>query len=296
LKNILIKQDSNKTRFIEKLLLMGVVLIFISCHSKYVYFDYEIHHGPMWNNEHTSVVFVASKTAFRSATGIARVPDGGIANYLLKNVTLYLFNTENHNLTPLVDFNDLTNWLGTSCSNWIVKIAFPDSVIFYNILPVMKWDWYIKQAKTTADSLLICSLKEKYTRVYSFNINEKRVVEIDSTLFLSLYQNCIEANKADLTELNKKLSEIPLSDWGLVVKDIYPKPDKDYIIETIYLRNNSPLTRRAVVEQIIAKMSKQEIKDLLLKMDEYKNSLDGLEKTEYEIYSKDIYERIQRLQ
>ena len=280
---------------IKKLLLMCMVLILTSCHSRYVYLDYEVHPGPIWNNEHTCIVFVASKTAFRSATGIARFPDGGIPDYLLKNVGLYVFYPENRQLTQLVDFNDLTDLLGTARINWGCEIAFVDSVIYYRLLPTMKWDWYIEKAKTTADSLLICTLKEKYNRTYSFNINKKKVIEIDSSSFLALYQKCIEANKIDLTELNNKLSEVPLADWGLVVKEIYPKSDKDYITETIYRRNNSAMTRRAVVEQIIAKMNKQEIKDLLKKMDEYKNSLKGLKKMEFEIYSKNTYEKIQGL-
>jgi hypothetical protein len=279
-----------------KILLVSAVLLLTSCHSRYVSLDYEVHHGPVWNNKHTSVAFFASKTAYRSATGLARFPDGGAPYYLLKNVGLYVFNQENHKLTQLVDFNDLTDWLGTARINWGSEIAFADSVIYYRILPTMKWDWYIKQANTTRDSMVICSLKEKYSRTYSLNINEKKMIEIDSTLFLSLYQKCSERNKADITELNKKLSEVPLADWGLVVKEIYPKSDKDYITETIYRRNNSPLTERAVVEQIIAKLNKQDIKDLLRKMDEYKNSLEGLKKMEFEVYSKDTYERVQRLQ
>jgi hypothetical protein len=296
LKDILIIKDINKTIFIKTILLIIVVLLLTSCHSRYVYLDYEVHHGPMWNNGHTCVAFVASKTAFRSATGIAKFPDGGIPDYLLKDVGLYVFSPENHQLTQLVNFNDLTDCLGTSCSNWRCEIAFTDSLVYYNLLPVMGWDWYLKKAKTTTDSLLIRALKEKYTRTYSFNIIEKKVTEIDSSLFLALYQKCNEANKADLTGLNKILSEVPLADWGLVVKEIYPRSDKDYITETIYRRNNSLLTRRAVVEQIISKMNRQETKDLLRKMDEYKNSLEGLKKTEYEIYSKDTYEMIKGLQ
>ncbi len=281
--------------FIEKLLLAGIISILTSCHSRYVCLDYDVHQGPVWNNEHSCVAFVASKTAYRSATGIARFPDGGIPEYLLKNVGLYVFYPEDHQLTQLIAFNDLTHLIGTARINWGSEITFIDSAICYHLIPTMKWDWYLQQAKTAADSFLIRSLKEKYIRTYSFNIEEKKVIEIDSALFLSLYQKCIETNKADLTGLNKKLSEVPLADWGLVVKNIYPKPDKDYIEETIYLHNNSPGTKRAVVEQIIAKMSKQEIKDLLRKMDEYKNSLEGLKKMEFDINSKDTYERIQVL-
>ena len=119
--------------------------------------------------------------------------------------------------------------------------------------------------------------------------------EIDTSVFISYYQKHKEANKVDFTFLSNKLSEIPLAEWGLVVKDIYPKSDEDYIEETIYLYNSSPTTRRAVVEQIITKLPKEKIKNLLKKMDEYKNSLEGLEKTEYEVYSKDTYDWIKEL-
>ncbi|NMB52909.1 MAG: hypothetical protein GX999_11315, partial [Bacteroidales bacterium] len=77
--------------------------------------------------------------------------------------------------------------------------------------------------------------------------------------------------------------------------EIYPKSDREYIEETIYLRNPSSQTRRAVIEQIIAKLSKAEIELLLEKMDAYKNRLEGLKKTEYEFYSKDTYEQIKAL-
>ena len=78
-------------------------------------------------------------------------------------------------------------------------------------------------------------------------------------------------------------------------QDIYSKSDKDYIKETIFLKNTSSLSRQAVIEQIIAKQSKQKIKGLLREMEEYKNSLDGSEKTEYEIHSEDVYKKIKAL-
>ncbi len=58
------------------------------------------------------------------------------------------------------------------------------------------------------------------------------------------------------------------------------------------MRNTSSQTRRAVIEQIIAKLSKSEIGIVTQKMDDYKNSLEGLKKTEFELYSKDSYEQI----
>lgn len=69
-----------------------------------------------------------------------------------------------------------------------------------------------------------------------------------------------------------QLKQLPLSELGLVVQDIYPKTDKDYIKETIFLKNTSSLTRQAVIEQIISKLSKQKIKGLLREMEKYQNN------------------------
>lgn len=285
-----------KTMLVRIFLYSGIVFILSSCHSEYVCLDYDVHFGSVSNNDTTNVVFVTSKTAYKSASGISAFPDGGISDYLIQNMGLYIFNLENQKLTQLVEFNDLAEWLGASLSNWNVKIAFYDSVVYYNINPVTEWNWYLNKARSGRDTLFILSFKEKYNKAYSFNIYGEKGVEIDTASFLDIYQNCIETNKYNLTDLNKKLSEVPLADWGLVIKDIFPKPDKDYIEETIYLQNGSAKTRQAVIEQIIAKMDKREIKYLLEKMDEYKNSLEGLKKTEYEVYSKDTYESIRALQ
>ncbi|MCK5371281.1 MAG: hypothetical protein KAQ62_22125, partial [Cyclobacteriaceae bacterium] len=68
-----------------------------------------------------------------------------------------------------------------------------------------------------------------------------------------------------------------------------------YIEETIYLKSDGQTTRRAVIEQIISRLDKQEIKTLLNEMNDYANGLEGLEKTEYEYYSKETYDGIQEL-
>jgi hypothetical protein len=273
------------------ILLISILLL--SCHSEYVSLNYDVFWGSQWNLEKSHIAFVASKTAYRSAGGVAAFPDGGISKYLLENVGLYILNPENKQMKLIINFNDLTEWIGTARTSWNCEIVFFDSVIYYHILPASDWN---RRFHGSYDSLKLESLKEKYNKTYLINIiQDNKVAEVDSAVFFSVYQKYSKTNKVDLNELNKKLSEVPLAAWGLVVKEIYPKSDKDYITETIYRRNNSPMTHRAVVEQIIAKMNKQEIKDLLKKMDEYKNSLKGLKKTEYEIYSKDIYERIQGL-
>jgi hypothetical protein len=270
-------------------LILVFAIILTSCHSRYLSLNYDVYYGPVWNNDHSCIAFVASKVAYRSAEGFSKFPDGGIPDYLLRDVSLYTLCNENNRLTQILGFNDLEAILGPSRSNWTAKIAFTDSVIYFNLSPVMSWDHYINGAKSGTDYLPLTSLRDKYSISYSININNKKVLEADSMNFRKIYEKCVADNLADLTRLNIKLSAVPLDRWGLIVKEIYPKSDKDYIEETIYLYNNSALTRRAVAEQIIKKMSKQQISGLLKMMEDYKNNLKGLEKTEYEIYSEDIY-------
>lgn len=77
--------------------------------------------------------------------------------------------------------------------------------------------------------------------------------------------------------------------------EIYPKSKKDYIHETIYLKNTSFTTRRAVIEQIISNLDPTEIRNILDEMEEYQNRLDGIEMTEYQMYSKDTRELLENL-
>ena len=143
----------------------------------------------------------------------------------------------------------------------------------------------VEEAK---DPLLV---KKKYEKCYSININTNEVSMVDTVMFNTLYRKYYKKKDVDLSGLKK----IPLAQFGLLIQDIYPKPDKKYIEETIYLKNKSKISKRAVVEQIISKLDKIEIKALLKKMDDYRNSLEGLEKKEYEIYSEETYKRIQAL-
>ena len=274
------------------MLWLGVLLMLTSCYSEYLHLNYKLHHGACRNDENTRVAFIMSKRAYRPAKGIARFPDGGIPEYLLEETTLYIFDRGKNEVIKLMDFSDLSKLLGSSRSSWKSDLMYTDSLIYCSVAPVMEWEWYIERADTKKDTLRLYHLRDKYSRPFVFNKKTRTVSHTDSSSFASVYQ---KNHKVDFTEFNNKLSELPLSEFGLVIKDIYPKSDEEYIKETIYLKNPSSLSRRAVVEQIISKLSKQQIRVLLKKMDEYKNGLEGLEKTEYEIYSRETYERIKAL-
>jgi len=279
------------------LIIMAVMLIFLtSCHSDYLHLNYTAHHGAVYNQADSSkIAFVASKSAYRQAEGISRFPDGGIPDYLVQDVSLYVLDTKTKTLDKLIDFNDLVDLIGLSATRWKSEIVFKDTMIYYKILPVSDWNLIANWKKNAKDSINIYALKNKFSKCYSISINRKTITVIDSTSFYSLNQKNKEIQQNSLTELNKNLSNIPLADWNLIIQEIYQKSDEEYIEETIYLKNDSKTSRRAVIEQIISKIDKQEIKTLLNKMEEYKNSLEGLEKTEYEIYSKETYKSIQEL-
>jgi|UPI00031D204F hypothetical protein len=72
--------------------------------------------------------------------------------------------------------------------------------------------------------------------------------QVDSASFNSAYE---KRNEIDFTNFNNQLKKVPLAERGFVINDIYPKSNREYIEETIYLKNDSYLARRAVVEQII---------------------------------------------
>jgi len=271
---------------------LGVLLLFTSCYSEYLHLNYSLHHGACRNKEDTRVAFIVSKCAYRPAKGIARFPDGGTPEYLLEETTLYIYDREKHEVRKLVDFDELSEFLGCHRSSWKSQLTYTDSLVYYSVSPVMEWQWYMKEADTHQDSQRVSILREKYSRPFVFNEKEGETALTDSSSFVSAHQ---KDHEVDFTEFNHQLKEVPLSELGLVVQDIYPKSDEDYIQETIFLKNTSSLSRQAVIEQIIAKQNKQKIKGLLREMEEYKNSLEGLEKTEYQIHSKDVYKEIKAL-
>ena len=284
-----------KKIFIKSGFILLTVFLLSGCYSQYLSIDYTVHHGAVWNNDKSCVTFVASKIAYRNAKGITRFPDGGIPQYLLEDMGLYIFNIKDSSLAELVNFNDLVNWQSTSRSLWSVNLVFNDTVIYYQITPVTDWNWFI--TKTSSEDRLkqIKSLKQKYNKPYMYNLNTCSVQESDTSLFREKYQENIVNHKADLNHLNKILKKVPLSEWGLKVQEIYPKKEKEYIKETIYRYNECAESRRAVVEQIIAKKNKQEIEKLLEKMDKYRNSLEGLERMQYDLYTKETYDQIKTL-
>lgn len=269
------------------IMIAGLSLFLTGCYSDGLFLNYDIYPGARWNNDHTHVVFVASRQAFRKAKGLSAFPDGGRPKYLVNDVALYLFDPGQKKLTRLVDFNDLA---GVMRNRWRADLSFNDSLIYYRIVPHTDWEFYSKNVDSQTETSHIEALKNKYSRIYAVNPITKILLESDAVTFTKAYEEVKANDTADLTELNKKVSHIPVIQWGLRLQDIYPKSDTHYIDTVIYgSKGGSSLTKRAIIEQIVSQKSVKEIREIIQRMDNYKNRLEGLKKTEYELYSKEAY-------
>ena len=250
-----------------------------SCYSDYIHLKYETSHDPapvFQSGDSNQVAFVSTQEAYLRAKGITAFPDGGQVKIIYKETGLYICDVKNSKATLLVNVPNSPYLLTDT------KLVYLNDVVHYCC--------EIDTSKSI-DSVLFSSLNEKYVKAFSIDTKTNEVSNLDTEKFNLLYQK--HNKKCGLSLLNKELKNIPLSEFDLVIQDIYPKSDKAYIDETIYLKSDGQTTRRAVIEQIISKLDKQEIKSLLRQMDDYANELEGLEKTEYEYYSKETYDSIQ---
>ena len=270
----------------RKIILIGLTgcfsLFLVSCYSERLSLNYKIVHGAMWNEDHTQIAFFLSKKAYRSPKGIARFPDGGISKTIYSGSSLYVFNPDTEYLSEAIAFDSIP-------ASKIIKIAYSDSMIYYHF--IIDWDYRLYFAKTEADSQKIYRYQEKYARPFVFNEKTREIINVDTSTFSDVYN---EENEVDYMTLHNQISEVPLSQLGLEIQEIYPKSDKDYINDFISTGGNR-LTNRAIAEQIISHLSEEEIRNLMKRLDDQKNKLDGFEREKFEFYSEYKYELLKGL-
>lgn len=243
---------------------IGLSLLLSSCYSDHVHLKLEPHiyhpKAAYQYNDSNLVAFVSTQEAYRRASGISAFPDGGQVKVIYSKTGLYVFDIKNRQLSLLKDMtNSQIHYKNKP------KLLFIDSLVYY-----------------------ITELKE-YTKCFSISINSKKVNAVDIAKFNSLYEKYYK--RGDSPGIKK----LPLTEFGLVIQDIYPKSDEEYIDEIVYRTSEGKITRRAIIEQIISKLDKDEIKQILKRMDDYSKTLEGYEKSSYDYYSKETYESIKDL-
>ncbi len=277
--------------FFNKILLIGgLSYLLTACHTDYLSTDYKIFGAGFSDSSRKEIAIILKTSAYYKAKGISRFPDGGQPRYIYRDISLFLLDIEKNSAERLTDFSDLAEAGFNIASSLKTLTVTTDSAVYFQIKPITRWDEYLEWSKTKADSARILSLKEKYSMPYKINRITGQMITTDSS---EIYEKRERLHQYSRTCINGKLDLIPLKALGLDMMKIAPKPESSYIKETIYLKNKSKLTRRAVMEQIISKLDKDRIRELLHEMDTYKKSLNGTDSIEYEIYSKGVYQQLQ---
>lgn len=90
-----------------------------------------------------------------------------------------------------------------------------------------------------------------------------------------------EIKQGEISDITKS---IPFKDWGIDLQSVWPRKKKDYVQDIIRLNGNLNY-RKAIIEEIGNDLDIGEIEKIIDKMSKYQNSLEGIEKMNYEIFS-----------
>lgn len=134
----------NIITLLSRLMIMSLVILTSSCYSKYLSIYYKIHPGAQYNELTNNYAFVATKLAYLNPEGITKFPDGGTPDYLLMDVSLYLYKADNKSLEKMADLNDMVEIIGPFPSEWKVHLDLSDSMLYFNILPLSDWAFLLK--------------------------------------------------------------------------------------------------------------------------------------------------------
>ncbi len=118
--------------------------------------------------------------------------------------------------------------------------------------------------------------------IYEYNLQNQTSRKVD-------YDVNFYPSKIPIREVIEFTANISYQEWGFDLEKYWNKNAKILIQDIIELNGNFNY-RKAIIQSISQKLSKQDIESVLRKMDNYQNSLEGLEKTEYKIYSKETKE------
>ena len=97
--------------------------------------------------------------------------------------------------------------------------------------------------------------------------------------------------KISMKEIEGIIKPYTFQDWGFNLTDYWQKSINEYINDIVLLNGNINY-RKAIIQTISTQLTQKDFEDILNKMEKYENSLKGLERTEYEIYSTDTKELI----
>lgn len=257
---------------VKIVIVVFTLLLINSCHSKFISLGNQICRNPAWNDSKTAVTFVALQTASRAPIGIAKFPDGGRYKVVYSNLGLYIYKLNSDTLVKLTDLKELTIH---SKNNIKFKLAIVDSLVYYNVS--------FMRSRPNNSLTIVKYSKHKF---YSINIKTKTINKIDSSVFFTEYNKHANSNKASLSETTTLVKNITYSNWGLVLKNIYPQSKNIYFEYLLEAKAG-----KAIFEQIVPEFSENDKKYIIKKMkDKQQKLLINYETTskENDVYRKSL--------
>ncbi len=283
------------------------LLVLSSCHSKDFKISRDFSKVFAWNSDSTAFAFTAITKIYRSPEGIATFPDGGRIKLELYDVALYYYDIKNKTLNRIVDFNDILPLYWKDRYYWSTRILFNDSLIYYKIDTPNKDDirWVRDRMHDDKDSMKLDQIIHKVSKTYVYNIRRHTIHSTDVLLSKAEW---VKFDSEKAKKLRKRcLEKIPCADWCINIQKQF-RQSKEIYIDYIVERIGSKISRKCIWEQIAPSFNKEDVKNIIEKMEKYqtklykefKNNDDGpyqesLKRSRYENYTRYFEETKNRL-
>ena len=236
-----------------------------SCHSEYLNLKITADGTISWNKDHSGFAFIARTRLYRMPVGIARFPDGGRSKDEYLDFSLYHFNIENNKLTHIINLNEY--YLG-SAYRWLsisqIALSLHDNNLFYKLID--PYDYNIKYIHEDEKTEFL----DNIAKTYKINILTLKKDVVDTAVYKDLFNN--ERERLSVSCFKEYFSDCKFSEWGIILKDIYPQSKKTYI-DYIVLGSYNKNILDAIYEQIVPEFNQKDIKHILEKMEKRKQEL-----------------------
>ena len=265
------------------------MLFMASCYSPYLTFNIMFSDRCAYNDDNSSFAFVAMMSLYRRPVGLARFPDGGTPSYEYGDSALYYYSNSDKSVHKALDLSYLRPVYDSLILGY-TDLVFKGSTIYYKLHEPLKSS--IKHAKemakTQEDMERIQSIIDASSRAMAYSIKTGTVVPFDNTAFEKMLLSA--KKKSSEKSWREILKKVPLHQWGIDLRKIFPQPVKTYMEYIIYQKGDEKV-REAILEDIIPELPKDDIRGLLSKMDKYKKKLDKKFKTSLDYKERDIWKR-----
>jgi len=104
----------------------------------------------------------------------------------------------------------------------------------------------------------------------------------------------MDLRKVGQGKISELTESISFHEWGLDLADVWPRNRKEYIRDIVRLHGNLNY-RKAIVEELGNELEAKDIEKILDQMMDYQNSLDGVDKMNYEIFSEETKDLLKKL-